>query len=51
MRRTTWICLECGKTVYFPSVDQERRVVCTFCRQPALEEIPNEQIRIQEVIA
>ncbi|WP_292466462.1 hypothetical protein [Methanolobus sp.] len=39
--RNQWICMDCGKMVFFPSVDPETRlVVCTFCRQPALEEIP-----------
>ncbi|MDK2834251.1 MAG: hypothetical protein PWP63_1338 [Methanolobus sp.] len=44
--------MDCGKMVFFPSVDPEtRRVVCTFCRRPALEEIPPEQIKAQAVMA
>jgi hypothetical protein len=44
--------MNCGEVIAFPSVDPEtREVVCTYCRKPALEEIPPEQIRALEVMA
>lgn len=39
-----WICMHCGRMVYYPSVDEERRVVCTHCKEPELVEIPAEQM-------
>ncbi len=43
--RARWICLNCGKTVYYPSVDEEtRNVICTHCRKPELVEVPAEQL-------
>jgi len=44
--------MNCGEVIAFPSVDPETRlVVCTFCRKPALEEIPPEQMKAQAVMA
>jgi DNA-directed RNA polymerase subunit RPC12/RpoP len=52
MRTERWICMNCGQVIAYPSVDPKTRlVVCTFCRKPALEEIPREQIRAQAVMA
>ena len=52
MNQKAWICMDCGKQVFFPSVDHEtRKVVCTQCRQPALMEIPREEMAIRVEVA
>lgn len=44
--------MECGKMVFFPSVDSEtREVICTHCRKPALEEIPRAEMAAQGATA
>jgi DNA-directed RNA polymerase subunit RPC12/RpoP len=44
--------MKCGKTIYFPSVDPEtRKVICTHCRQPALIEIPREEVAVRVEVA
>ncbi|WP_167880887.1 hypothetical protein [Methanococcoides sp. AM1] len=45
MSKQRWICMNCGKFVYFPSVDAEtRETICTHCRKPELVEVPAEQL-------
>ncbi|WP_154808375.1 hypothetical protein [Methanolobus vulcani] len=52
MNQKAWICMNCGKVVYFPSVAPEtREVVCNHCNAAALEEIPQEQLAPLEVTA
>lgn len=52
MNQKAWICMDCGKLVYFPSVDREtREVICTHCRKTGLVEIPREQMVALEVTA
>lgn len=47
---TEWFCMECGKVIFFPSVDPEtRETVCANCRKPALLEIPEGQYKTKKV--
>ncbi|WP_406657359.1 hypothetical protein V7O62_02055 [Methanolobus sp. ZRKC2] len=43
----SWICMDCGKVVFFPSADKENNVVCIFCGKLNLQEMPQEKMVIE----